>query len=214
MSDSVAPPADEAEASALDVIQNGALSEFRGVYDPSLDFQKLALEAQYFARGFRLVDKEDLIAIPFAVIKVTYREGYLADKVQGDYVSLECVVADRATLDSPQIKHYMNRARPDKGANLVVYPNEPVVINDGGTGIRRTLTELFSDAGMIDVGGDKNDPRRFDRPYSLWKSGADEAQYGFEADKNGNAFRYIALRGLRVSEYESPYGPATTYYFA
>lgn len=197
------------------VAQGDELSALRNLYDPSLDFRKLALEAAYFSRGFRLVEKAELIGVPFIVINATYREGFLSPdkKVLGDYVSLECVVADRDTLDSPQVRALMRTTRPDKGDLLTVYPNEPVVINDGGTGIRRAITELLIEDGMVDPGGDKNDPRRADRPFSQWKSGADQAQYGIEADSQGRKFRYVAMRGLRVSEYESDFGPATTYYF-
>lgn len=207
--DAVEPGTDVAVADSND------LSALRNLYDPALDFRKLALEAAYFSRGFRLVDKADLIGVPFIVINVTYREGFLSPdkKVLGDYVSLECVVADSDTLSAPQVRSLMRSLRADKGELLAVYPNEPVVINDGGTGIRRTITQVLMDDGLIDPGGSADDPRRADRPFSQWKAGADLAQYGIEADSNGRKFRYVAMRGLRVSEYESEYGPAVTYYF-
>lgn len=189
----------------------GTLETFRTMYDPDLDFRKLAGEATYFSRGFRLVEKDDLIDIPHVVIAVTYREGYLREEngkqVQGDYVSVEAVVADAQTLMSPQV-----RSKVDVDS-LAVYPNEAVVYNDGGTGIRRELTKLFDDIGMIDVGGTGDDERRYDRPYSLWREGGDAAQAGFTVDRNGEKFRYFSLRGLRKSEYDSPFGPAVTFYF-
>lgn len=183
-----------------------SLAAFRSLYDPDLDFRKLAAEAQYFTRGFRLVDKDELIGIPHIVIAVTYREGYLRDKIQGDYVSVEAVVADRETLDSPQV-------RSMAGDLITVYPNEAVVYNDGGTGIRRKFTEDFHTQGLIDVGGKSTDDRRFDRPYSLWADGAGLAQAGITVDVNGEKYRMFALRGLRRSDYESPFGPAHTHYF-
>src|SRR5215472_4045690 len=98
---------------------------FRSVYDPDLDFRKLASEATYFTRGFRLVEKDDLIGVPHVIISVTYREGYVTETgIKGDYVSVEAVTADAATLDSPQVKS-MTDSR-----ELAVYPNEAVVYND------------------------------------------------------------------------------------
>lgn len=186
---------------------NSSLAAFRSLYDPDLDFRKLASEAQYFTRGFRLVDKDELIGIPHVVIAVTYREGYLRDKVQGDYVSIEAVVADAETLNSSQV-------RKMAGDAISVYPNEAVVYNDGGTGIRRKFTEDFHNMGLINVGGKLDDERRFDRPYSQWSNGAGLAQSGIVADRDGQKYRMISLRGLRRSDYESPFGPATTFYYA
>lgn len=176
-------------------------------YNPDMDFRKLALEAQYHARGFRLVQKEQLIGVPHVIVGVTYRPGYVQQNGQeSDYVSLEAVVADKDTLESNPVKHML----PD---SLEVFGNEPVVYNDGGTGIRRYLTELFHNVGIIDVGKVKGDENPFDRPHQQWDSGAERATTGIVADHDGVPFRFIAFRGLRKSDYESPYGPATTYYF-
>jgi len=192
------------------------LAQLRDYYDPALDFRKLAMEASYYARGFRLIEKDDLIGIPFIVISVIYREGYLnpEHKIKGDYVSLECVTADRETMYSPQTRALMRKVRDDQGANLTVYPNEPVVINDGGTGIRRSITEYLTEAGDIDPGGDPSDERQFDRPYLMWARGAEEAAYGIDHHTDGTKLRYFAMRGLRRSDYENEYGPGTTHYFA
>lgn len=204
LSDEVATATGETVSKSLEV--------FRTFYDPDLDFRKLASELTGIARGFRLVEKDDLLDVPHIIISATYREGYKRNEdgteIQGDYVSFEAIVADAELLTSPQI-----RAKLDIG-NLKVYPNEAVVYNDGGTGCRRKFTQVLDEAGMIDVGGKGDDDRRWDRPYSLWKSGADLATSGITADVNGNKLRYGAPRGLRKSEYESPFGPAETFYFA
>lgn len=200
------------ESTEVATTEEGVL-EFRMLYDPALDFRKLALESEYFARGFRLIEKDWIKAVPFGCCSVTYREGFIRDNVQGDYISLEAVVADKETLDMPQVR--LGYAEAHEGVtDLYIFPNEPVVFNDGSTGVRRTITKLLHDTGTIDVGGKEDDPRRFDRPMSLWKSGAEEAQAGITAFANGKPFRYFAARGLRRSDYESPYGPATTFYFA
>lgn len=184
-----------------------------GLYNPDLDFRKLALEATYFSKGFRLIDDKDaLIGVPHIIIGVTYREGFPREGTAGDYVSIEAVIADKATLDTPPVRSQLP-------AELVVHPNEAIVYNDSGTGIRRTLTELFHNTGLIDVGKPgKADVNVFDRPFQRWAEGGDRAATGIVATVNGEPFRYLALRGLRRSDYEwtDPAGndhPATTHYF-
>lgn len=206
-----------AEAELVPAEEN--LPVFRALYDPELDFQKLALESVYHARGFRLISKDWLRAVPFVIISVTYRPGFLRKidgaEVEGDYITCEAVIADKETLDYPQVRQGYAEAH-DGNLDLYVYPNEPVVFNDGGTGIRRSLTELISNLGMIDVGGKDKTSRRYDRPVSLWAKGAEEAQAGFtEFTTTGKPFRYMATRGLRKSEYDNPFGHGTsvTYYF-
>jgi hypothetical protein len=174
-------------------------------YNADLDFRKLALEAQYHAKGFRLVQKEQLIGVPHVIIGVTYREGFPRNGAVGDYVSIEAIVADKDTLATPPVMAQLELP-------VEVYGNEPVVYNDSGTGIRRTLTELFHNTGLIDVGKAKGDENPFDRAYQFWATGEDRATDGIKAGVNGEPFRYLAFRGLRRSDYESPFGPATTYY--
>lgn len=199
-------------SAATEVAEVAPLSIMRELYNPELDFRQLALEAQYFSKGFRLIDKNELLGVPFVIIGVTYRDGFRNGPILGDYISVEAVVADKDTMSSPQVRHQVG------DRDLTVYPNEAVVFNDGGTGIRRDLTELFSNMGLIDPGLPAKDQNRYDRPMSLWAEGADLAASGINADDKGNVFRYIAMRGLRVSKYEIPEqygkGDASTYYFA
>lgn len=208
----VVPEEIETGAELSPVEQAGELNAMRGLYDPDLDFRKLALEAQYFSRGFRLVEKDELLGVPFVILSFTYRPGFTVAGIQGDFVSCECVVADAATLGSPQVRHQIG------DRELTVYPNEAVVFNDGGTGCRRYLTELAVEMGIADVGLPLGDKSKYDKPYSMWADGADRAETGINADRNGQPFRFIAMRGLRKSEYEIPEqygkGDACTYYFA
>lgn len=196
--------------------------EFRGLFDPDLDFRKLALEAQYYARGFRLVSKSVLApskddpegqGIPFVVVAVTYRDGYVNTQTgeMGDYMSLEAVLADADTLSLPQFASA--RARMEQAG---LFPNEPIVFNDGSTGVRRTMTELLQKTGLIDVGTlpkSIKDGNPFDKSYGDWAKGGDLAKTGITQFTEGQPFRYVATRGLRRSDYESDYGPATTFYF-
>lgn len=189
------------------------ISQWQG-YDPDMDFRHLALDALYQSRGFRLVDKEALIGVPFVVVGITYRPGIAKPGTEeGDYVSVECVVADKDTLLTPPVQDMLP-------ADLRVFGNEPVVFNDGSTGVRRTITELLQTIGLIAVGTGKNkDEYPFDRPFQIWDNGQDRATAGFTKndDEFGGRGMYVALRGLRLSEYPNPAGgskPSQTYYFA
>lgn len=203
------------------------LTTYRDMFDPDLAFSKLVNEVKsgYIARGFKLltdkdggVGKDALINVPHLVIGITYRPGFSipGTKIRGDYISLESVVADKEFFALPQVRASLGRDID----TLAVYPNESVVYNDGGTGIRRTMTKLLHTTGVIDVGGDfkKDGDRIYDRPCELWASGAELAMSGIVADVDGEPFRYLAVRGLRRSDYKyddngTPQD-ATTYYFA
>src|SRR5215472_677792 len=132
-------------------------------YNADMDFRKLALEAQYHSKGFRLVEKADLIGVPFVIIGLTYREGFPRNGAVGDYVSVEVVTADAETMQTPPVLAQIGR-------EPTVFGNEPVVFNDSSTGIRRQLTELLANSGVIDVGKPRGDENPYDKPYQFWKS--------------------------------------------
>jgi len=203
-------PVENAAVNATDMREEVAA----GFYNPDLDFLKLAKETKLFTKGFRLVEKSTLLGVPFIIVSVTYREGFpRPDGKPGDYVSIEAVVADKHTLESPPV-------RSMRDGELLVYPNEPIIFNDSSTGVRRTITALLHAMEIIDPGKPGNkDENIYDRPYQIWRSGADRATTGVIADQNGEQFRYGVSRGLRKSEYEwqPPTGkpqPATTYYLS
>jgi hypothetical protein len=186
------------------------------LYNPDLDFRRLALDVAEVSQGFRLVSKDDLEAVPHVVKRVIYRPGFPRADSPGDYVSVECVVADKEALVSApvwaQISKAQNISSPDQ---LTVFGGEPVIYNDSSTGIRRTLTQLFEKYSLINTGPTtRKDEVTADRQFQLWVTGAEHAQDGFTGnDLGGKQAIYLALRGLRKSEYESPFGPATTWYF-
>lgn len=198
---------ESAEMVPVDATETRALSSI-GLYDPDLDFRKLAHEATHFAKGYRLVKKEALEGVPHVILAITYREGFPRAGSPGDYVSLECIVADKDTLNSGPVRASL----PIPPDQLTVFPNEPVVYNDSSTGVRRQITELLSQMGMINPGKPTGDENRYDKPFQRWTAGDNLATDGIITDQNGEAFRYVAIRGLRKSEYEWEGQPATTWY--
>lgn len=200
MSDEVAVPESATESRMLDNVWS---------YNPDLDFKRLLLEAEYGSKGFRLVEnKSELIGVPFIVIGLIFRPGFPRAGGEGDYLSLEAVIADKDTLNSYPIRAQL----PKPVEELAVWPNEPIVFNDGSTGIRRQMAELLHGAGLINVGKPRKDENPFDRPYQMWEAGAELATTGIVASPTGEKFRYVAPRGLRRSDYEWNDKPATTYY--
>jgi hypothetical protein len=187
------------------------------LYNPDLDFRKLALDVAEVSQGFRLVDKTALEAVPHVIKRVVYRPGFPRGEkgTPGDYVSVECVVADKEALESAPIWSQIAKAQNINSIDqLTVFGGEPVIYNDSGTGLRRTLTKLFEKYSLINLGTSHKDEEPADRQFQLWAAGAEHAQDGFTGDDlGGKQAIYLALRGLRKSEYESPFGPATTWYF-
>jgi hypothetical protein len=187
------------------------------LYDPDMDFRKLVTDAAETTYGFRLVSKQALEGIPFVVLRVIYRPGFPRGdaKIEGDYVSVECVVADQEILDDPVIQQGIPTDARNPDGSLMVYGNEPVIFNDSGTGIRRKLTQIFESFSLINPGRSSvPEENVYDRQFQLWESGADLAQDGFTARESLNHKAIVrALRGLKKSEYDSPYGPAVTWYF-
>ena len=195
------------------------LSEM-GLYDPDLDFKKLLSEAggdAFWSQGFRLVDKDDLLGVPFIIISATYREGFPRAGVKGDYVSIEAVVAGADILASkPVMTTIMKQQSSVKTPfDVPVFPNEAVIFNDGSTGVRRQITQRLEEAGLFDCGPDEGDALvPWDRQCQKWLKGSDLLGERIVTLSTGVPFRYVCRRGLRKSEYENEFGDATTYYIA
>lgn len=185
------------------------------LYNPDLDFRRLALDTAYVSQGFRLVEKLHLEAVPHVIKRIIFRDGFpRGEKGEpGDYVTVEAVVASRDILDSAPVKAMI--AARDQGPELGVFPNEPVVYNDSGTGIRRELVNLCAKENLISFAATRQDEVPADLPYQRWATGADQAATGFTGqDFGGREAIYLALRGLRQSVYDfMPGVPAVTWYF-
>lgn len=188
----------------------------------------------YVISGVALVDKALLIGVPHVITSVTYqaippaptsgpRKG---EKVRG-FVSIEATVADEPTLARAIQRHQMPGIA--KNDQCPFDPNERIVYNDGGTGIRRSLTAMFDRIGLIKVGGDtdpEKDPngRRFDTAWDEWDSAGDQLRFMSEEigsvphitkNPTGGPLLISCRRGLRVSQYDvEGLGEAETYYFS
>jgi hypothetical protein len=156
--------------------------------------------------GGDVVERDTLIGVPFMVTKVTYRDGKgeFAPGTRNDYISFEGVIPPRAVLD--QMKKI-----PDLGPYA---PEEEIVFNDGTTGLYRQMTMWLHQNGYIKVDettGELSDRGKrgtsaFDQPREMWEEGETAGSEGIDV-------AMFAQRGLRVSRYEGPNGPAETYYF-
>lgn len=107
-------------------------------------------------------DKARLLGVPHIITRVTYRPGI----EERDYVSVEAVVGTGYALEKeikrgriPGVSTY---------AELSVDAEEHIVYNDGSTGIRRQLTHLLHNMGLIEVPNVGQDLSVFDSPYTDW----------------------------------------------
>lgn len=185
----------------------------------NLDYASLANEAMDSVEGFDLVKgdaKGTLIGVPFIIVGATYRPGIAQGQRKANYVSLELVTADDKTLSDRLRAGRILNNRGEVVRELLVNPNETLVINDGSTGIARQVTEYLHLKGLINVGaipagtptGGEMGTSPYDRYFEEWPAGGDAAGKGL-------SFLLKCPRGLRVSEYQNPAGGkelSQTYY--
>jgi hypothetical protein len=181
------------------------------------------LWANPVAHGAAIVDegtleeKVRLLGVPFAILRVTYQSNF--EKSERGYVTLEGAIAPQRYLD--EAKRWM----PPANVSTVYRPGEIVKINDGSTGIRRQITSILHEAGLIDVGAlDKDDPRgTFDRPWTEWNAFAQSSKQngpnGTKVDvpdittgPSGAPLSILVYHGLRVSV--EPTYQAEVYYLS
>jgi hypothetical protein len=171
--------------------------------------------------GLTLLSKELLMGVPHIITRVTY---WQPKKDQKGMVSVEATVAD-----FPVLKRAIERGwvpNTESVDQLKLDPEERVVYNDGGTGIRRQITVILEQLKLIDVGDNKNPlPERFDRPWPEWEEFAETRYQSAEIGQVPSFSRYTAAdgtekpfllqvpRGLYVSSYENEYtDEGTTFY--
>lgn len=187
----------------------------------------------YVIPGLSLHDKSALVGVPFIITRVTFRpvpEATKQIKHPGDFASIEATVANALTLKT-QIQ-YKRISDPTTGRTIEAVeelpfePGERIVFNDGSTGVRRQLVQIFDGAGLITVGALKEYgeiTNAYDMPWTKWDDVGEQINKLTEEgiatptiDRNpaGNQLLIVARRGLRVSTYAYGNDMATTYYLS
>jgi hypothetical protein len=190
---------------------NDVVSVARAAAVPAgMSYAELIADADAIIGHVLEKDKAQLIGIPFVITSVTFRDGVLRNKKPTNYLSIEAVLADAATL-----RVMVERGRLTIEQARRVTPNEMIVINDGSTGIARQIIGYMHAKKMItcpegpEVGG--TGETRYDVYRSEWIK-------GFDVDVPNPRFEFtlVCPRGLRVSEYETDQtaGDASTFYLA
>lgn len=179
--------------------------------DSGRGFLSLLASATDAVVGRRVVEPEDLRGIPFIITGARFQPGK-----GGDFVSLECTAADRASL----ITVLRQQRTFIKALDLFpVVGDEEFVINDGSTGIRRQVVEWLASKDLIDINHDwdfktAGKASVWDQPIlgkndvPNWTKGVDEALAGF------TGLGLLCARGTRVSEYDYQGDRAMTVYLA
>lgn len=187
------------------------------------------LEA-YVPAGATVIGKEFLLGVPLFITAVTFQmPSAVTPKkpVAADFISCEATIASAAKLDM-QIR--LGRVLDGNGVavteigQLPFEPDERVVINDGGTGMRRDIVNILNRAGIIHVGNPKipAEMNPLDAAWTLWESPSrqmKELKEGVSVphitlNHKGNPLLIDVRRGLRVSEYEWEGDMARTYYLS
>lgn len=153
-----------------------------------------------------------LVGVPHIITSVTYRPGVLdANKVRGDYVSVEYIVAKQDQLDEAIKRGWI----PPDNMDSLPHAEERGVYNNSGTGIRRQLTHILWSKGLLVI-----DPKKtpqamsdFDVRFQDWKSFDQAAEMNdadgnkfpvpsFSREKDGRPLVIIPRHGLKASYME------------
>lgn len=183
------------------------------------------LDSSISVVGFTPVAKEEMIGVPHFITRATYwtprenRDGTL----QRGFVSVEATVGSADMLASAIRRKWIPGI--ERLEELRLEPEEQIVYNDGGTGIRRQLTEMFDHLGVIRVTDQpttKGDRSIYDRPWPEWHAISQLRMQGEHKvpsigampTKNGKLQPLVikVMRGLSRSDYDSDFGDATTFY--
>lgn len=153
-----------------------------------------------------------LVGVPHIITSVTYRPGVLdSNKVRGDYVSVEYIVAKQAQLDEAIKRGWI----PPDNMDVIPHAEERGVYNNSGTGIRRQLTHILWSKGLLVLGGN-NAPESmadFDQRFQDWTSFSQATEMNdseggkfpvpsFSRETDGRPLVIIPRHGLRASYME------------
>lgn len=158
--------------------------------------------------------KKLLIGVPHVITRITYQLPSV--KLPRGYVTVTATLADRDTLDEACRRKWVPNY--SSVSELLFTPEEEVKYNDGGTGIRRQLTAMLHNMGLINVADTIGDVSDYDASW-YWESDDHQPWMGFSQsskvndpngsgkidvpdftmDKNGRPLRVVVRHGLRVS---------------
>jgi hypothetical protein len=164
---------------------------------------------------------KDIVGLPFLAYKAVYRDGIQRKNVEyrDDYVSVELRVAPYVvvmrSIDRIQARRKSYGVPVLSQAQTEELAGEQFVVNDGSTGLYRQITQyLVGKEHLVLPDGPEAGEKGeciYDLPRSQWLAGAEAATAGIPIGLR-------CARGLRYSEYDSPYLPegerATTWYIA
>lgn len=177
--------------------------------------------------GTNLVEKDELQSIPHIITAVTFQvipeKVKKTDATPRGFVSIEATVASEKDLQRSVRRLRKSLKQPDLQIDDLAFgPDDRVVYNDGGTGVRRQIVEFLDMSGIITVGEPvlpEDITNKFDAPWTMWntvpqmfeqKEGVSVPRITTFAD--GRPFKLWSRNGLRVSTYDGAYGEAATWY--
>jgi hypothetical protein len=170
--------------------------------------------------GADLEEGDNLIGVPFAVVKMTFRPGEFASPKTGEkgtYVSLDAIIGDIFSLNRA-----LRRKRITEDQHQTYDPGEHIIFNEGGTGVYRQAVNYLEARERIQVKSElpaegAYGESRFDLPPSEWNVTPGTEQRTDELGRPTLGFhvRLVCPRGLRASDYENEYTKSgRTRYFA
>lgn len=173
-------------------------------YDPNFDTWDAMAATADTVLGADLVSTDDalfdaLVGVPFMITRVVYRPSEYGTDREGNYVSVEAVIAPGDVLRKRRID-------PDA---LPFKPDSQIVFNDGSTGIARQITAYLHATGRIVLPDNDNirvEGKRGESSYDLPVSEWTDVRAGeLRFTPTGQAVyicdvRLTCPRGIRISE--------------
>lgn len=188
-------------------------------YNPLDAFYNPGQATAVFDEGPLEKEKLALCGVPHVITKVTY---HADEKFPKGYITCHGVIGPEELLQEAVKRGWVGVSTQGgftpyaTREQLVWTAGEAIKYNDGSTGIRRQVTGMLHNLGVIDVGTVAS-PDDFDRHFTDWVS---FSQHSFENDKTGEKMPIpeitqdaqgrplviVARHGLRASwmkEYET-----------
>ena len=170
--------------------------------------------------GADLEGGDNLIGLPLAIVKMTFRPGDFANAKTGEkgtYVSLDAITGDITSLNKA-----LKRKRITEDQHQMFYPGEHIVFNEGGTGVYRQSVNYLEAKQRIKISSDlpgegAYGDSRYDTSPEHWEvaPGTEQRTDNLGRPTLGFHVRLVCPRGLRASDYENEYTKTgRTRYFA